>query len=366
MQQTKIALLAGGMGVRMKRLGHRRLKPLIPFGGSCHLIDFSIHNARQSGASELLLMAQYNERQLVSYLLQSWCKEPGFRIHFGPFQGVEEHNIDETFARIQRPPEHGTADALIANAPYIFDGKCSDVMVLHADHVYQFDYQPMIDQHRRSGAALTIGFQEIEPEFVKLFGMVEFDAGGNLTKFVEKPANPTSNTVFSAVCIFDNAVLQRYLDQLAGTDWQHDISRDVIPAMLAGGETIKGYRFDDYWEDIGTVERYFRANLRMLGDAPSMPRAGMPHTLGKPLYVERGDRLRNSLVPAALDTRAVIEDSIVYPGAQIGHGAVVRNSIVFPGAVIPDGVLIDHAMVLEPERPGKLSSIDIMQMEPLA
>jgi glucose-1-phosphate adenylyltransferase len=366
MQQTKIALLAGGMGVRMKRLGHRRLKPLVPFGGSCHLIDFSIHNARKSGAQELLLMAQYNERQLVAYLLQSWCQESGFRIHFGPYQGVAPHNIDETFARIKRPVERGTADALIANAPYLFDGQTKDVMVLHADHVYQFDYQPMIDQHRKSGAALTVGFQEIAPEFVPLFGMVDFDDAGNLTQFVEKPAVPTSNNVFSAVCIFDADVLQHYLEKLAGGEWQHDISRDVIPAMLAGGETIKGFRFDDYWEDIGTVERYFRANLRMLGDTPSMPRSGMPRTLGTPRYVDHEERLRNSLVPPTLDTRAVIEDAIVYPGARIGHGAVVRNSIIFPGAVVPDGVVIDHAMVLEPQRPGKLSSIDILQMEPQA
>ena len=367
MQRTRIALLAGGMGTRMKRLGHRRLKPLIPFGGSCHLIDFSIDNAMRSGAAEVLLMAQHNERQLVSYLLETWCKRPGFRIHFGLYDGVRQDNIDQLFGERRRTPEHGTADALIANAPYIFTPGCEEVMVLHADHVYRYDYQPMVDYHRASGAALTIGYQRIEREYVKLFGMVEFDAQGDLTRFVEKPAEPTSDTVFTAVCIFDADILRRYLDALAGTDWQHDISRDVIPAMLAGGERIKGFAFPDYWEDIGTVERYYRANMRMLGEAPSMARDGLPLTIRPDLarrHIGAEGKLRDVLAAADLDTGARIEHSLVYPGARIAHDATVRHSIVMEGAVIGPGALVEHAIVLAPDPGCAPGPLDLIQLEP--
>lgn len=367
MRRTRIALLAGGMGTRMKRLGHRRLKPLIPFGGSCHLIDFSIANAKRSGAAEVLLMAQYNERQLVSYLLDTWCREPGFRIHFGLYDGVGRDNIDEMFASLKRPPENGTADALIANAPYIFTPDCDEVMVLHADHVYRFDYQPMVDFHRASGAALTIGYQRIEREYVKLFGMVEFDGGGNLRRFVEKPPEPTSDTVFTAVCIFDSAVLRRYLDALSGTDWQHDISRDVIPAMLAGGERIKGFPFPDYWEDIGTVERYHRANMRMLGQTPTMARDSLPSTIRPDLarrYIRAEGRLRDVLAAADLDTAASIEHSLVYPGARIAHDATIRNSIVMEGAVVEKGAVVENAIVLAPDPGCAPGPIDLIQLEP--
>lgn len=366
MRETRITLLAGGMGVRMKRLGHRRLKPLIPFGGTCHLIDFSIENARRSGAAEVLLMAQHNERQLLRYLLDAWCRQPGFQIHFGLYQGVRADDIDAAFARVQRPPEFGTADALIKNAPYIFTPDYRDVMVLHADHVYQFDYQPMIDLHRASGAALTIGYQEIELEYVKLFGMVEFDDEGNLKSFVEKPPEPTVNTVFSAVCVFDADILKRYLTKLDGSNWQHDISRDVIPAMLAGGETIKGFLFPDYWEDIGTVERYFRANLRLLGEAPTMPLSRLPLTIRTDVarrYVAREGAVRNAIVGADLDTLARIDNAIIYPGACIADSAVIRNSIVLPGAVVAPGTVLDNAILLEPEAPGTSDPLDLIQLE---
>lgn len=366
MQRTRVTLLAGGMGTRMKRLGHKRLKPLIPFGGTCHLIDFSIHNAWRSGAAEVLLMAQHNEHMLVRYLLDTWCDKPGFSIHFGLYQGVNRDNIAETFSARLRPQEHGTADALICNAPYIGGRGCQDVMVLHADHVYQYDYQPMVDFHRASGAALTIGYQQIELEYVKLFGMVEFDADANLRRFVEKPQHPTSDTVFTAVCIFDADVLQHYLDKLALTDWQHDVSRDVIPAMLAGGEIIKGFAFPDYWEDIGTVERYFRANLAMLGPKPTMELSRMPLTIAPEIarrYVARDGRVSNAIVPANLDTGATIDSAIIYPGARIAHDAQISNSIVLPGAVVTSGMHLDHAILLAPDPGCAPSAAEVIQMK---
>lgn len=355
MRDTRITLLAGGMGVRMQRLGRGRCKPLVPFGGVCHLIDFSLHNAWASGAHEMLLMAQHDEAQLVRYLLDAWCTRPGFRVHFGLHDGVQRHNVEETLARVPRPAERGTADALLKNGEYIFDCGFRDVMVLHADHVYLFDYRPMIEQHRTSGAALTIGFQEIEPEYVKLFGMVEFDAQGRLRRFVEKPSHPTSNTVFSAVCVFDAQVLKRYLLALEHTDWRHDISHDVIPAMLAGGERILGYRFVDYWEDIGTVERYLRANLRLLGEAPTMPLQRMPHTLLAGVWrlrVAQQGPWRNAIVAEDLRSGARIENAIVYPGARIADSAALRDCIVLPGGVVGKGQVLHRAIVLEPEAPG--------------
>lgn len=69
----------------MGRLGTGRLKPLIPFGSTSRLIDFSLANARRSGLGEVLLLSQYEERQLMDDLHSVWNQDPGFRVHFGPY-----------------------------------------------------------------------------------------------------------------------------------------------------------------------------------------------------------------------------------------------------------------------------------------
>jgi valienol-1-phosphate guanylyltransferase len=290
-----------------------RPKPLVPFGGQCRLVDFSIANAARSGLDEVLLLSHYNEHRLIDYLRSAWERDGRLHIHLGPHD--ERLRTGRDVADLApRPPERGTAEALLANAEFIFTDRYRDVLVLHADHVYDYDYRPMLAHHRSTGAALTIGYQAIQLEYVKLFGMVEFDAGGRLTAFVEKPAEPTSNLIFSAFCLFEQKVLAAYLDQLRTTGWQYDICRDVIePTMRPGGMPC-------------TI-------------APAPARLSAP---GEP-------RLRNSLIPAGLRNDGLVEDSVLYPGARVAAGAVVRRSIVLPGGSVGAGVRVTDAIVLDGE-----------------
>lgn len=355
MDDVRAVLLAGGEGRRMGRLGLGRLKPLVPFGGACRLVDFSLANARASGLREVLLLSQYEERRLMDDLHRVWNVRPGFRVHFGPYDAAYRATTTPGEVPIELPErtwpeERGTADALIRKQEYVFAEGVRDVLVLHADHVYRFDYREMLRGHRASGAALTLAYQRIERRYVHLFGMVEFDAAGDLTRFEEKPAEPESDLVFAAFCLFHAPTLRRYLELLDGTGWQHDISRDVIPAMLAGGERIRGHRVPGYWADIGTVERYHRAHRLLLGDDPSIRLADLPRTIHPGVQLRKVNNetgVRRSLVPADLANAGTVEDCVVFPGVRVGAGATVRDSVLLPGGVVPDGAEITSAIVLE-------------------
>ncbi len=354
MHEVRAVLLAGGEGRRMGRLGAGRLKPLVPFGGTSRLIDFSLANARRSGFPEVLLLPQYEEKKLMDDLHATWNSSTAFRVHFGPYdpayRDVPADRVPRELPPRDRPSERGTADALIRKAPYVFGGGTSDVMVLHADHVYDCDYGDMIRRHRESGAALTLAYQRIERTYVSLFGMVEFDARGNLTRFVEKPEVPTSDLVFAAFCVFDADVLHRFLEELDGTDWQHDISRDVIPAMLAAGERIRGYPVAGYWEDIGTVDRYHRAHMALASARPPMELGRMPLTVRPAVGRRRvvgAPGIVRSVVADDLDNAGSLEHCVVFPGVTVMPGARVVHSVLLPGARVPADARVDSAIVLE-------------------
>jgi glucose-1-phosphate adenylyltransferase len=342
----RVALLAGGYGKRMGRLGRGRVKPAIPFGTRCHLMDFSLLNAERSGVDEVVLLSRYHEELLHAYLRETWHHR--VPIHLGPFQALHERPAAEVYGRVQRPDERGTADALIQNWPFLAEPPYRDLLVLHSDHVYRFDYRPMYDFHRNSHAALTIGYQQIPREFVSLFGMVELDEARNLRAFVEKPPQPTSDTVFTAVCIFDLEILHRHLTALRDTDWAHDISRDVIPHMLQHGEVIKGYPFTDYWEDIGTAHRYHRAHMRLI-EGVGVPLADMPQILAAGADCTPVDQpgLRRSIAPRALAAagRARVDHSVVFAGAEVGAGAVVERSVLLPGSRVAPGARVVGSIV---------------------
>jgi valienol-1-phosphate guanylyltransferase len=354
MHELRATLLAGGYGKRMGRLGRGRVKPSIPFGTRCHLMDFSLHNAQQSGIDEVLLLSRYHEELLHAYLLETW--DASLPIHFGPFNALHHLPAAQVYQQVRRADEHGTADALIQNRPYIQRAPYRDVMVLHSDHVYRFDYRDMYRFHREQGAALTLGFQRIPLEFVSLFGMVEVDAERNLRAFVEKPSQPTSDAVFTAVCIFNQEILYRHLDALSQTAWAHDISRDVIPHMLAQRERIKCYPFDAYWEDIGTAARYHRAHMNLL-EGIGVPLEDMPQRLASGGQCVRIDtpNLRQSIAPpATLELadrgRVQIRHSVIFAGAELGAGAMIEDSVLLPGAHVAPGVRVQGSIVCNGER----------------
>lgn len=336
-------LLAGGKGQRLKQLTRELPKPLVPYAAQCRMIDFSLQNCVDSGVQEVMLLSKHMETLIHQYLLAEWTHK--IKIHFGPYQALHHQPAETVYASVQKPDEQGTADALLNGREYIYRDGYEDVLILHSDHIYHYDFKKMYELHQSSKAALTIGYQEIPLEYVKLFGMSRFDTDGNLVEFVEKPANPTANTVFTAVCIFNIRLMYQYLDQLKHTEWRHDISHDLIPAMLRNGEIIKGICFEDYWEDIGTTERFYKAHLNLVnGKIRLLP----PQTLSDAKEVRLIDDEKRNRVLA--DSRVIrvdfkAENSVIFPGARIGEQCFIKNSVIMPDAELPAGTHISNALV---------------------
>ena len=346
MREVRAALLAGGKGERLGPLTERTIKPLVPYGGTCRLVDFSLASARRSRIAEVVLMSLEREWDLIRHVLRWWDASPGFRVHLGPNQHVRGPRVDAPLAT--RRPELGTADALLTNEEYVFADPARDVLVQHADHVYLYDYGPMLADHRGYHADVTIGVQRIERRFVRLFGMVDVDGAGRVLRLVEKPAEPTSDLIFSAFAFFRSEVLRAVLHELAARPagaWQHDISRDVIPFMIARGLSVRAFEVQGYWADIGTVERYHLGHLELLDDPGRLPAGLRPTTL-------EGERPRvdgTNLLAPDCTVAGRTRSTFGYAGAVVERGATVERSILMPRARVRSGVAVQDTIVLEDE-----------------
>lgn len=357
MREVRAALLAGGLGERLGRLTDESCKPLVPYAGSCRLVDFSMANVARSGIPEVVVMSHHRERNLISHLLRSWEGRDGLHVHLGPHEELLSRATTNRRAGLPddldlpaRAPELGTADALVANGEWVFASGCTDVLILHADHVYAFDYEPMLRAHREAGADATIGVQCIERRFVSLFGMVEVDERQAVQRLVEKPAEPTSDLVFTAFCLFRADVLREVLGTLAAQSldsWRHDISRDVLPFMIANGLAVRAFQVGGYWADIGTVERYHLGHLELVTAPSVLPQDRVPVTLpGRRPARAHGDRI---LAADPLPAQACISESVVYPGCIIEPGAQIQRSVLLPGARVRAGASVRDTVVLAGE-----------------
>ncbi len=353
MHDVRAALLAGGRGERMGRLTDAVCKPMVPYAGGCRLVDFSLANAVRSGLPELVLMSQHLERDLIDHLVRWWDGRGGMHVHLGPYEGTFDRRdgLPASQALPDRPPEHGTADALLTNADWLFAGGCRDLLVLHADHVYRFDYRPMLRQHRETSADVTIGVQRIERRFVRLFGMVEVDGDGRVRSLVEKPAEPASDLIFTAFCLFRAAALQQVLTTLSRLppgQWQHDISRDILPFMISNGHDVRAFPVTGYWADIGTVERYLLGHLELIRSPGALPLADVPRTLPQahPELIGPDGVICSGPLPVG----AKVRDSVLYPGSVLEAGAQVERSVILPGAQVMAGVRLRGTVGLAGEK----------------
>jgi valienol-1-phosphate guanylyltransferase len=352
---VRAALLAGGRGERMGRLTDAVCKPMVPYAGGCRLVDFSVANVARSGLSEMVLMSQHLERDLIDHLLRWWDGRDGMHVHLGPYERAfgradRRDGLPASLELPARPAERGTADALLANAEWLFTPGCRDVLVLHADHVYHFDYRPMLAEHRRTAADVTIGVQRIERRFVRLFGMVELDAGRRVQSLVEKPAEPTSDLIFTAFCLFRADVLQNVLAELArlpSDDWRHDISRDVLPFMISGGCHVRAFPVTSYWADIGTVERYLLGHLELIRSPAALPLQYVPRTLAGACPELTGPG--GVVTSAPLPPGAQVRQSVLYPGSILEPGTLVERSVVLPGGRVSAGAQLRDTVVMAGE-----------------
>jgi glucose-1-phosphate adenylyltransferase len=304
---------------------------------------------------ELVVMSQHLERDLLDHLVRRWDGRGGMHVHLGPYERIldpadRRDGLQAEVTLPARPPEHGTADALLTNAEWLFTTGCRDILVLHADHVYCFDYRPMLRAHRRAGADVTIGVQPIERRFVRLFGMVEVDQDHRVLRLVEKPAEPTSDLIFTAFCLFRADALEKVLTVLAARgddEWRHDISRDVLPFMISEGFHVRAFPVTGYWADIGTVERYLLGHLDLIRAPGGLPLRDIPRTLpgARPELLSPDGVISSEPPPPG----AWLRESVLYPGSVVEPGARVERSVLLPGARVSAGVHLAETVALDGE-----------------
>jgi glucose-1-phosphate adenylyltransferase len=251
-------ILAGGEGERLSILSSVRAKPAVPFGGKYRIIDFTLSNCVNSGVDNVAILTQYNPRSLNDHVGRGrpWDldrSQGGVRM-LQPY--VKRGKVAEWYG--------GTADAVLQNISVIERGG-DIVLILAGDHIYKMDYQPFIAAHKRKRADVTIAVRRVPIAEASRMGVLALDEQDRVTEWQEKPKVPKSDLASMGVYVFSKRALIRWL-----SEDRRDFGANVIPAMLEGGARVFGYRFEGYWQDVGTIQSFWEANMALLDDSPEL------------------------------------------------------------------------------------------------
>jgi glucose-1-phosphate adenylyltransferase len=333
-------ILAGGEGERLSILSQVRAKPGVPFGGKYRIIDFALSNAVNSGLNDVAVLTQYAPRSLMDHigLGRPWDldRSRGGVSLLQPYIGRGR----------ARDWYRGTADAVLQNIEFITDRTPDEVLILAGDHVYKMDYRPFLDRHRATKADVTVAVRTVPIEEAHRFGILEVDRKGMVTAFIEKPPKPKSNLVSMGVYVFS---LDALLEELRPE--RIDFGRDVLPGMVTSGRRVAAYEFGGYWEDVGTVESYWRTNLDLLSDDPGInlyDRPWLIYTKSEeraPALIGADAQVERSMISHGCIVHGTVLHSVLSPGVTVEPGAVVRDSIVMFDTIVRKGAVLDRAIV---------------------
>jgi glucose-1-phosphate adenylyltransferase len=358
-------VLAGGRGSRLEPLTRDRAKPAVPFGGIYRIIDFTLSNCINSELRKILVLTQYKATSLNRHLDQGWkflCRELGEYIELIPPQ-----------QRIAEMWYQGTADAIYQNVYTIEKAAPHDTLILAGDHIYKMNYARMIDFHRDNHADLTIACLPVLRSRAQEFGVMLIDGDHRVVNFVEKPRDPLGlpdqpDMVLASmgVYVFNTDAMYELLFQDAAKKEasNHDFGRDIIPAMIAGGSRVFAYPFRDenrkeaaYWRDVGTLDAYYQTTMDLIQIDPILNLYDQDwpiHTYQPPYpppkFVHtdadrRGAAFNSIVCQGAIISGGQVYRSIVSPGVRVNSYALVEDSILFDGVEVGRSARIRRAII---------------------
>ncbi len=231
----KAFLLAAGLGTRLKPLTDRVPKCLLPIRET-PLLGIWLELCRQHGITEVLVNAHSHVSMVEEYVANS---KAGISIRIS-----------------EEPTLLGSAGTLRANYEWVASEP--EFFVLYGDVLTNVDLTELLEFHRERDVAATIGLYEVTNP--SQCGIVSVDQDGMVRDFVEKPAKPASNLAFTGVLVASPAIFES-VPKIAPAD----IGFDVLPKLIG---RMAAYKVSDYLVDIGTVEKYERAQTNWPGLRP--------------------------------------------------------------------------------------------------
>ncbi|HEX2132883.1 MAG TPA: glucose-1-phosphate adenylyltransferase, partial [Actinophytocola sp.] len=265
----------------------------------------------------------------------------------------------------------GSADAIFQSLNLVYD-ECPDhIVVFGADHVYRMDPSQMVAQHVDSGAGVTVAGIRVPRTEAKAFGCIDSDAGGRITRFLEKPAEPPHvpddpDVTFASMgnYVFRTEVLLEALRaDAANPESMHDMGGDIIPMLVAEGGAMV-YDFDDnevpgaaerdrgYWRDVGTLDAYYESHLDLVSVHPvfNLYNQRWPiRTATPPLppakFVNTGSAVESIVGPGSIVSGSSVKDSVISADVQIADGATVEGSVLLPGVRVGRGAVVRRAIL---------------------
>jgi NDP-sugar pyrophosphorylase family protein len=227
MSELSAAILAGGLGTRLRSVVADRPKVLAPVAGRPFLA-YLLDQLESAGIQETVLLVGFGAEQV--------------RSAFGKKHGKME------LAYSVEPEPLGTAGAVRHALPLLARDA---VLLLNGDSYCGVDLRAFYSFHEAHGHAASLCLARVEN--AARYGRVELDPDDRILRFDEKNPKPAPGWINAGVYLFERETLATI-----APDRPVSMEREFLPELVAKGEAY-GFRSAGRFIDIGIPETYLIA-----------------------------------------------------------------------------------------------------------
>ena len=345
MKRVLAIILGGGAGTRLYPLTKYRAKPAVSLAGKYRLIDIPVSNCINSEILKIYVLTQFNSASLNRHIARAYT--------FSQFSD----GFVEVLAAQQTPESpswfQGTADAVRQYLWLLESWDVDEYLILSGDHLYRMDYRLFVERHRVTNADITLSVVPIGEKTASSFGLMKIDGSARVIDFYEKPKGDALQKMWvdtttlgltpeqaqampyiasMGIYVFKKQVL---VDLLKKSLDQTDFGKEIIPAS-AQDHNVQAYLFDGYWEDIGTIEAFYEANLALT----HQPQPAFSfYQEEAPLYT-RSRYLPPSKLLDCHITESIIGEGCILKNCRVHHSVIGLRQRIHADCTIQDSLLM--------------------------
>jgi NDP-sugar pyrophosphorylase family protein len=237
----KALILAAGKGTRISDLTQHCPKPMLPVAGR-PLLEHLLVWLRRYGISQIAINLHYLPEVIVNH-----------------FRDGQAWDVALTYS--YEPTLLGTAGAAKALSAFLDE----PFVVLYGDVFTNVDLARVLHFHeehcRNAGSLLTVALYHV-PNPTEC-GLVEINAQGRVTHFVEKPP---AHEIFTDLANSGILVCEPEVLAYIPAGVAYDFGRNLLPRLLADHQPVYGQTIapTEFVVDIGTPAGYARAQQTLL------------------------------------------------------------------------------------------------------
>ena len=313
------------------------------FLGRYRVIDFAISNLSNSGIDRIQVYINSKPRSIVEHL------GTGRHYNINSKSGKLQLLFSETDAG--NDIYNTDIKAYYENLEYIKAMHHPYVVIAPSYMVYSANYAALINQHVESGADITMLYQTIDnaKEAFLNCTVVNLNRQKGVLSLEPNQGNAAKRNVSLATYIMKKDLFIELINKARETSSMFTL-KDTI-SMMCSELDVRGVPHKGFVAVINDFNAYYRANMDLIDikKAESLFQADWPiYTRTNnscPTHYYASASIRNSVVSNGCIIEGTVENSIIGRGCVIKKGAVVKDSIILAGAEIGEDILVENQVV---------------------